>query len=101
MQLGALHTQLAGAPLTGTVKVCAATTGKELLTFPCRHNNVRFSPDGRRLFTYYTFELSPDLDRALRELMSVATDSRERLGEADGIPIVTAMAAFEAPPGKG
>jgi hypothetical protein len=41
------------------------------------------------------------LDRALRELMTVATDSRERLGEADGIPIVTAMAAFEAPPGRG
>ena len=46
-------------------------------------------------------ETAEILDRALRELMSVATDSRERLGEADGIPIVAAMAAFEAPPGKG
>jgi DNA-binding transcriptional ArsR family regulator len=46
-------------------------------------------------------ETAEILDRALRELMSVATDSRERLGEADGMPIVTAMAAFEAPPGKG
>jgi DNA-binding transcriptional ArsR family regulator len=41
------------------------------------------------------------LDRALRELMSVAADSRRRLGDADGIPVVTAMAAFEAPPRKG
>ncbi|HJZ38460.1 MAG TPA: helix-turn-helix domain-containing protein [Solirubrobacterales bacterium] len=46
-------------------------------------------------------ETAEILDRALQELMSVATDSRERLGEGDGIPIVTAMAAFEAPPGKG
>jgi DNA-binding transcriptional ArsR family regulator len=38
------------------------------------------------------------LDRALRELMEVATASRERLGGEDGIPVVTAMAAFEAPP---
>jgi DNA-binding transcriptional ArsR family regulator len=45
-------------------------------------------------------ETAEILDRALRELMEVATDSRERLGEADGIPVVTAMAAFEAPPGK-
>jgi DNA-binding transcriptional ArsR family regulator len=46
-------------------------------------------------------ETAEILDRALRELMSVAADSRERLGEADGIPVITAMAAFEAPPGKG
>jgi hypothetical protein len=46
-------------------------------------------------------ETAEILDRALRELMTVAADSRERLGEADGIPVVTAMAAFEAPPGKG
>jgi DNA-binding transcriptional ArsR family regulator len=45
-------------------------------------------------------ETAEILDRALRELMSVAADSRERLGEADGISVVTAMAAFEAPPGK-
>jgi DNA-binding transcriptional ArsR family regulator len=38
------------------------------------------------------------LDRALKELMAVASASRERLGDADGIPVVTAMAAFEAPP---
>jgi DNA-binding transcriptional ArsR family regulator len=46
-------------------------------------------------------ETAEILDRALRELMTVAADSRERLGEADGIPVVTAMAAFEVPPGKG
>lgn len=39
------------------------------------------------------------LDRALQELQVVAIESRERLGEDDGIPIVTALAAFEAPPG--
>jgi hypothetical protein len=38
------------------------------------------------------------LDRALRELMEVAAASRERPGGEDGIPVVTAMAAFEAPP---
>ena len=38
------------------------------------------------------------LDRALRELMEVAAQSRERLGGEDGIPVVTALAAFEAPP---
>src|ERR1700753_74488 len=46
-------------------------------------------------------ETAEILDRALRELMSVAADSRERLGEGAGISVVTAMAAFEAPPGKG
>jgi DNA-binding transcriptional ArsR family regulator len=46
-------------------------------------------------------ETAEILDRALRELMTVAADSRERLGEADGIPVVTAMAAFEVPKGKG
>jgi hypothetical protein len=45
-------------------------------------------------------ETAEILDRALRELMTVAADSRGRLGEADGIPVVTGMAAFEAPPGK-
>ena len=38
------------------------------------------------------------LDRTLRELMTVGAESRARLGERDGIPIVTALAAFEAPP---
>jgi DNA-binding transcriptional ArsR family regulator len=46
-------------------------------------------------------ETAEILDRALRELMTVAAESRERLGDAEGIPVVTAMAAFEAPPGKG
>jgi DNA-binding transcriptional ArsR family regulator len=46
-------------------------------------------------------ETAEILDRALRELMSVGADSRRRLGDADGIPVVTAMAAFEAPPEKG
>jgi DNA-binding transcriptional ArsR family regulator len=45
-------------------------------------------------------ETAEILDRALRELMTVATDSRRRLGEADGIPVVTGMAAFEAPAGR-
>jgi DNA-binding transcriptional ArsR family regulator len=44
-------------------------------------------------------ETAEILDRALRELMSVAADSRERLGEEAGIPVVTALAAFETPPG--
>jgi DNA-binding transcriptional ArsR family regulator len=43
-------------------------------------------------------EAAEILDRALRELMTVGADSRKRLGDADGIPVVTAMAAFEAPP---
>jgi Helix-turn-helix domain len=43
-------------------------------------------------------EAAEILDRALRELMTVDADSRRRLGDEDGIPVVTAMAAFEAPP---
>jgi DNA-binding transcriptional ArsR family regulator len=43
-------------------------------------------------------ETAETLDRALKELMAVAAASRERLGDEDGIPVVTAMAAFEAPP---
>jgi DNA-binding transcriptional ArsR family regulator len=39
------------------------------------------------------------LARALRELMEVAAASRERLRGGDGISVVTALAAFEAPPG--
>jgi DNA-binding transcriptional ArsR family regulator len=39
------------------------------------------------------------LDRARRELMAVAAASRGRLGGAEGIPAVTGLAAFEAPPG--
>ncbi len=39
------------------------------------------------------------LDRALRELMEVAAASRERLGEGNGIPVVTGLAAFEVPQG--
>ncbi len=45
-------------------------------------------------------ETAEILDHALRELMRIAAESRERLGEADGIPVVTALAAFEAPPGE-
>jgi DNA-binding transcriptional ArsR family regulator len=44
-------------------------------------------------------ETAEILDRALRELMEVAAISRMRLGGEDGIPVVTALAAFEAPPG--
>jgi hypothetical protein len=43
-------------------------------------------------------EAAEILDRALRELQTVDADSRRRLGDSDGIPVVTAMAAFEAPP---
>ncbi len=46
-------------------------------------------------------ETAEILDRALQELQTVAAASRERLGDADGIPVVTALAAFETPPGEG
>ena len=46
-------------------------------------------------------ETAEILDRALRELMSVAAASRERLGGEDGVPVVTGLAAFEVPPGSG
>ena len=46
-------------------------------------------------------EAAEVLDRALRDLMSVAARSRERRGGADGIPVVTGLAAFEVPPGGG
>jgi DNA-binding transcriptional ArsR family regulator len=44
-------------------------------------------------------ETAEILDRALREVMAVAAASRGRLGEADGIPVVTGLAAFEVPVG--
>jgi DNA-binding transcriptional ArsR family regulator len=44
-------------------------------------------------------ETAEILDRALRELMEVAAKSRERLEGEDGIPVVTALAAFESAPG--
>jgi DNA-binding transcriptional ArsR family regulator len=44
-------------------------------------------------------ETAEILDQALRDLQEVAAESRARLGEGEGIPVVTAMAAFEAPPG--
>lgn len=46
-------------------------------------------------------ETAEILDRARRELMQVAAMSRQRLGDEDGIPVVTGLAAFEAPPGAG
>jgi DNA-binding transcriptional ArsR family regulator len=46
-------------------------------------------------------ETAEILDRALRELMEVAAASRQRLGGDDGIPVVTGLAAFEAPPKAG
>jgi DNA-binding transcriptional ArsR family regulator len=46
-------------------------------------------------------ETAEILDRALRELMAVAAASRDRLGDADGIPVVTGLAAFEVPAGSG
>jgi DNA-binding transcriptional ArsR family regulator len=45
-------------------------------------------------------ETAEILDRALRELMTVSEGSRNRLGEEDGISVVTGLAAFEAPPRK-
>jgi DNA-binding transcriptional ArsR family regulator len=42
-------------------------------------------------------ETAEILDRALQAIQKVASDSRERLGEKDGIPVVTGMAAFESP----
>jgi DNA-binding transcriptional ArsR family regulator len=44
-------------------------------------------------------ETAEILDRALRELQSVAAASRARLGGEAGIPVVTGLAAFETPPG--
>ena len=46
-------------------------------------------------------ETAEILDRALQELMAVAASSRERLGGEEGIPVVTGLAAFEAPPEGG
>ena len=43
-------------------------------------------------------ETAEILDRAMKDLQRVATDSRERLGEEDGISVVTGVAAFETPP---
>jgi DNA-binding transcriptional ArsR family regulator len=43
-------------------------------------------------------ETAEILDQARRDLQQVAIESRARLSEKDGIPVVTAMAAFEAPP---
>jgi DNA-binding transcriptional ArsR family regulator len=45
-------------------------------------------------------ETAEILDRALRDVMTVAAASRRRLGGAEGIPVVTGLAAFETPPGK-
>jgi DNA-binding transcriptional ArsR family regulator len=45
-------------------------------------------------------ETAEILDRALQDLMNVASTSRERLGEEAGIAVVTALAAFETPPGN-
>jgi len=44
-------------------------------------------------------ETAEILDRALRDVQRVAAESRGRLGAADGIPVVTGLAAFEAAPG--
>jgi DNA-binding transcriptional ArsR family regulator len=40
------------------------------------------------------------LDRALQDLMEVHRKSRHRLGDADGIPVITGLAAFEIPPAR-
>jgi DNA-binding transcriptional ArsR family regulator len=46
-------------------------------------------------------ETAEILDRALRELQTVAATSRARLGGEAGIPVVTGLAAFETTPGGG
>ena len=46
-------------------------------------------------------EIAYALDRVRRILTAIAVRSGERLGDADGIPVVTGLAAFEAPPGGG
>ncbi len=46
-------------------------------------------------------ETAEVLSGARRLLTEIAARSRERLGDADGIPVVTGLAAFEAPPGGG
>jgi DNA-binding transcriptional ArsR family regulator len=46
-------------------------------------------------------ETAEVLDHALRDLQTVAASSRERLGGAEGISVVTGLAAFEAPPERG
>jgi DNA-binding transcriptional ArsR family regulator len=43
-------------------------------------------------------EIAEIFDRARSEIMAVAAQSRDRLGSRNGIPMVTAMAAFETPP---
>lgn len=43
-------------------------------------------------------EAAEILDQARRDLEQVSIESRARLVDKDGIPMVTAMAAFEAPP---
>jgi DNA-binding transcriptional ArsR family regulator len=42
-------------------------------------------------------ETAEILGRAMRDVMTVAAESRRRLGGADGIPVVTGLAAFETP----
>lgn len=45
-------------------------------------------------------EMAEVLDATLRALQKINTRSRERLGAEDGIPVIAAVAAFEAaPPG--
>ncbi len=46
-------------------------------------------------------ETAQILGKTLELLTEIAARSRERLGDADGIPVVTGLAAFEAPPGGG
>lgn len=42
-------------------------------------------------------DIAEILGRALREVTEVAAASRDRLGDGNGIPLVTGFAAFEAP----
>jgi DNA-binding transcriptional ArsR family regulator len=45
-------------------------------------------------------EAAEILDQARRDLEQISIESRARLVEEDGIPVITAMAAFEAPPDR-
>ena len=101
------HQDWRRAPLS----VRAGVTGEALRTFTAKIGAAIDADtiDGREDTTLNWMPITVDeqgwretaeiLDRALRELMTVAATSRERLGGEAGIPVVTGLAAFETPPG--
>jgi hypothetical protein len=102
------HQDWRRAPLS----VRAGVTSEALRTFAAKLGEAIDADtiDGREDTTLNWMPITVDeqgwretaeiLDRALRELQTVATSSRERLGGEAGIPVVTGLAAFETPPGK-